>query len=150
MDAVARLTIDGDAVAWKMEMDMDDRKQAEALLAGENQLLQMVATGYALPEILAHLCRLIEELSNGSLCGILLLDRTGTRVEHGAGPGLPSDYNEAIRGWLVSAEAGPCGMAASFKEQVIVYDVAADARWETSAWRELALSHGLRACWSTP
>ena len=39
----------------------EDRKQAEALLAGENRLLEMLATGCTLSEILDALCRLIED-----------------------------------------------------------------------------------------
>jgi PAS domain S-box-containing protein len=41
-------------------------------------------------------------------------------------------------------------MAACLKEQVIAADIAADTRWAATEWRALALSHGLRACWSTP
>jgi signal transduction histidine kinase len=46
--------------------------------------------------------------------------------------------------------AGPCGLAASLKTQVIVPDVDSDARWDAHGWRTLALSHGLRSCWSSP
>ncbi len=129
---------------------MGELAQAEALLAGENRLLEMVAKGCSLTEILSALCRLIEEFSAGSLCGILLVDATGNRVEHGAAPSLPPSYNKAIQGRPVNPSAGPCGMAARFKEQVIAADVAADTRWDASEWRTLALAHGLRACWSTP
>jgi formate hydrogenlyase transcriptional activator len=41
-------------------------------------------------------------------------------------------------------------MAACLKEQVIAGDVASDTRWNKSGWRELAMAHGLQACWSTP
>src|SRR5713101_8426880 len=120
-------------------------EQAETLLAGENRLLEMVARGRSLPEILASLCRLIEELSSGSLCGVLLVDRAGNRVEHGAGPSLPPTYNEAIHGRALNPGAGPCGRAACLKEQVIAADIASDTRWDASEWRTLALAHGLRA-----
>src|SRR5258705_1068234 len=132
-----------------IDVDIDDRERAETLLAGENRLLEMVARGCSLPDILAGLCRLIEEQSSGPLCGILLVDPAGNRVEHGAAPNLPSSYNEAIHGRRVNPSAGPCGMAACFKKQVIAADIASDIRWDAE-WRTLALSHGLRACWSTP
>lgn len=125
-------------------------EQAEALLAGENRLLEMVARGDSLAEILNSMCRFIEELSSGSLCGILLVDAAGNRVEHGAAPSLPQKYNEAIHGRLLTADAGPCGMAACLKKQVIAADLASDTRWDAYGWRALALEHGLRACWSTP
>ncbi len=61
-------------------------EKAEAMLAGEKRILEMVARGSSLSEILGALCRLIEELSSGSFCAILLADPTGNRVEHGAAP----------------------------------------------------------------
>jgi formate hydrogenlyase transcriptional activator len=128
----------------------EDRKQAEALLAGENRLLEMLATGCTLSEILDALCRLIETFANGSLCGIVLVDPVSNRLKHGAAPSLPLSYNESIHGRPVNIYSGPCAMAAFLKEQVIAADVASDTRWDTYEWRALAMAHGLRACWSTP
>jgi len=128
----------------------EDRKQAEALLAGENRLLEMLATGCTLSEILDALCRLIENIASGSLCGIVLVDPISNRLKHGAAPSLPPSYNESIHGRPVNLYSGPCAMAASLKEQVIATDVASDTRWDTYEWRALAMAHGLRACWSTP
>src|SRR5262249_43651522 len=130
--------------------DIDELKRAEALLAGENRLLEMMANGCALATILEALCRLIEETASGSLCSIVLVDSTRNRLQHGAAPSLPLSYNEGIHGRPVNLYSGPCAMAASLKQQVIAADVAADARWDAYGWRAHALAHGLRACWSTP
>jgi len=129
---------------------VEDRTQAEALLAGENRLLEMLATGCTLSEILDALCRLIEHIASGSLCGIVLVDPVSNRLKHGAAPSLPLGYNESINGRPVNIYSGPCAMAAFLKEQVIAADVASDTRWDTYEWRTLAMAHGLRACWSTP
>jgi len=61
------------------ELDERRRRLGElerggALLAGENRLLETVAKGASLPAILDGICRLVEEISSGSLCSILLLD----------------------------------------------------------------------------
>jgi formate hydrogenlyase transcriptional activator len=130
--------------------DIEDCKWAETLLAGENRLLEMLATGCTLSEFLDALCRLIEDIASGSLCGIVLVDPISNRLTHGAAPSLPLSYNESIHGRPVNLLSGPCAMAASLKEQVIAADVASDARWDTYEWRALAMAHGLRACWSTP
>ena len=130
--------------------DSEDRTWAETLLAGENRLLEMLATGCTLSEFLDALCRLIEDIASGSLCGIVLVDPIGNRLQHGAAPSLPLSYNESIHGRPVNLFSGPCAMAASLKEQVIAADVASDTRWDTYEWRALAMAHGLRACWSTP
>jgi PAS domain S-box-containing protein len=138
-------------VRWYVAaFDIEDRKRAEALLAGEKRLLEMVAGGNTLTSILDALCRLVEETASGCICGILLLDKSGTSVELARGPSLPPSYNEAILNWPVNPDSGPCARASFLKERVIVTDVASDLQWDTYGWRPLALSYGLRACWSTP
>src|SRR5262245_56779276 len=139
----------GNIVKWYgTNTDIEDRKRAEALLAGEKRLLEMIAKGNLLALILDALCRLVEELSKGSLCSILLLDADGKRLWHGAAPSLPKSYIDAIDGSCIGPAAGSCGTAAYRKEPVIVADIAQDPLW--AEYRHLALPHGLRACWSTP
>jgi PAS domain S-box-containing protein len=128
--------------------DIEDRKRAEMLLAGEKRLLEMIARGDSLALILDALCRFVEEPASGSLSSILLLDPNSNRLRHGAAPSLPIAYAEAIDGIVIGPSVGSCGTAAYSKEPVIVSDIATDPLWAN--FRDLALSHGLRACWSTP
>src|SRR6266436_2149105 len=125
---------------------MGDLEQAEALLAGENRLLEMVAKGESLPSILDGICRLVEEISSGSLCSILLLDPNDNMLRHGAAPSLPASYISAFGGKAIGPRTGPCGRAAYFRKPVIVHDIAADPLGDE--YRALALAHGLQACWS--
>jgi len=129
-------------------VDITARKHAEALLAGEKRLLEMVARGDSLPLILDALCRLVEELSSGALSSILLLDPNGTQLHHGAAPSLPKAYIDAIDGSAIGPSAGSCGTAAYRAQPVTVSDIATDPLW--ADYRDFALPHGLRACWSTP
>jgi PAS domain S-box-containing protein len=142
---------EGRVVLWYiLETDVDDRKRAEALLAGEKRMLEMVAQGYSLPVVLDALCRLVEDTATGCYCSVQLIDASGTRLQHGAAPSLPASFNESIHGRPVNDDSGPCAMAAYLNEQVIAADIASETRWEAFAWCPLALAHGLRACWSTP
>jgi PAS domain S-box-containing protein len=134
--------------ALREAKERGERKRAEALLSGEKRLLEMIAKGDSLALILDALCRLVEELSSGSLSSILLLDPNGNRLWHGAAPSLPTSYTEAIDGGVIGPSVGSCGTAAYRKEPVIVSDIATDPLW--ADYRDLALAHGLRACWSTP
>src|SRR2546427_1295691 len=127
---------------------MGELEQAETLLTGENRLLEMVAKGESLPSILDGICRLVEEMSSGSLCSILLLDLNGDRLWHGAAPSLPASYISAFGGRAIGPRTGPCGRAAYFRKPVIVCDIAIDPLGDD--YRALALAHGVRACWSTP
>ena len=128
--------------------DITGRKRAEMLLAGEKRLLEMIARGDSRALVLDSLCRLVEELASGGLSSILLLDPKANRLRHGAAPGLPIKYTEAIDGIVIGPCVGSCGTAAYRAEPVIVSDIATDPLWAN--FRDLALGHGLRACWSTP
>jgi PAS domain S-box-containing protein len=130
------------------EVNVEDRERAATLLAGENRLLRIIAGGAPLGQTFDALCRLVEQISPDWLASILLLDRRGTRVWHGAAPTLPKAYTAALDGVRVSEMHAPFVQAAQ-GAQVVAFDLAADTRWD-SAYRDLALEHGLRACWSIP
>src|SRR5437868_895946 len=129
-------------------VDITARKRAEALLGGEKRLLEMIARGDSLRLILDALCRLVEELATGALSSILLLEPNGNSLRHGAAPSLPKAYIDAIDGSVIGPSVGSCGTAAYRAEPVIVSDIASDPLW--AGFRDLALGHGLQACWSTP
>jgi PAS domain S-box-containing protein len=82
------------------------------------------------------------------MASILFLDKEGKHLLHGAAPSLPQAYNEAINGVAIGPVAGSCGTAAFRGESVFAEDIADDPLWVD--YRELAMTHGLRACWSTP
>jgi PAS domain S-box-containing protein len=139
----------GSIVKWYgTNTDIDDRKRAEALLAAENQILEMVATGRPLAGILDGLCRLVDKLCDKSLASILLIDPNGRCLRRGAGPSFPEAFMAAVDGVEIGPSVGSCGTAAYRKEQVIVSDIATDPLWAN--YRELALANGLRSGWSTP
>jgi PAS domain S-box-containing protein len=139
----------GKPAKWYVSaFDIEDRKRAEALLAGENRVLEMIARGDSLALILDAICRLVEGLATGALSSILLVDPSANRLRHGAAPTLPSSYNDAVDSLLIGPCAGSCGTAAYRAEPVIVCDITTDPLW--ADYRDLAHAHGLRSCWSTP
>src|ERR1043166_3724959 len=127
---------------------MGELKRAEALLAGEKRLLEMIAKGEGLGRILGAICQFGEEICADVLVSILLASPDGKSLLHGAAPSLPKSYTDAIDGALIGPRAGSCGTAAFRGEPVIVSDIATDPLWDQ--YRHLAMPHGLRACWSTP
>jgi PAS domain S-box-containing protein len=129
-------------------IDIEDRKRAEMLLAGEKRVLEMIARDQSLEVTLDALCRVAEEMAPGSLSSILVLDPRTRRLRHGAAPSLPVAYSKAIDGIVIGPAVGSCGTAAYRGEPVTVDDIATDPLW--AEFRDLALAHGLRACWSTP
>ncbi|WP_339913739.1 PAS domain-containing protein [uncultured Brevundimonas sp.] len=129
--------------------DVTDRKRSEMLQMAQRRVLELAVQDAPLTDTLGELLTTIEEQAQGGMIGsILLLDRDGQHLRHGAGPNLPDEYNRAIDGVAIGQNVGSCGTAAFLKEPVFVSDIADDVRW--ADFRDLALSHGLRACWSTP
>lgn len=128
--------------------DISDRKQVEALLAEQNHILEMIAKGEPLPDVLSIIAQMIEQQIPQCWCSFLLLDKNGVTLRHGAAPSLPDAYNEAIDGLTIGPYAASCGTAAYWGEAVIVEDIESHSVW--ADFRDLALSYGLRACWSRP
>jgi PAS domain S-box-containing protein len=129
--------------------DISERKQNESLLEGQKRILELIIQGEPLPLVLTVLCRTIEDLSGGEmLASVLLLDADGVHLRHGAAPSLPDSYNRIVDGVAIGPGVGSCGTAAYLREPVYVADIATDPLW--GPYADLALSHGLRACWSSP
>ncbi len=123
-----------------------ERDRIAALLTGQTRLLEMIARGMPLPEILESLCTLVERHAPGMLCSILVLEEG--RLRHGAAPSLAPEYCAAVDGLAIGPAVGSCGTAAHRREAVVVADIASDPLWAEFA--PLALAHDLRACWSFP
>jgi PAS domain S-box-containing protein len=129
--------------------DVTEHKRSEALRIAHNNVLELSIGDSPLEHTLGELLKIVESTSKtGVLGSILLLDDDGKHLRHGAAPSLPKPYVEAINGGEIGPRAGSCGTAAYRTEPVFVSDIAADPLWED--FRDLALSNGLRACWSMP
>lgn len=132
----------------QLQEEISQRQRVHALLDWQNQILELIAKGEPLYEILEVLARFIELQSQEALCSFLILDAPSNRLYIGASPSLPDSYNQAIDGIKIGPAVGSCGTAAYHKTSVIVEDIATSPLWKN--FKDLALSHGLRACWSTP
>lgn len=128
--------------------DVTVRKHAETLVKGQLRVMKLIAAGAPLTRTLDVLVRLVEKLFNDLRCSILLLDEDGQHLRHGAAPRLPAAYNREVDGLAIGPNVGSCGTAAFKGKPVIVTDIARDPLWVDG--RDLALAHGLRACWSIP
>ena len=130
--------------------DVTERKRAEALLTGEKELLEMVATRVPLGKILDTLCRIIEDQRRDTLASVLLLSADGIHLDSVAGPSLPEGWKRQISSVAIGPCAGSCGTAAYRRSPVIVSDITTDPLWDVPEHRAAALSYGLRASWSNP
>jgi PAS domain S-box-containing protein len=133
------------------QIDVDDLKRAEDLLAAEVKLLESVARGEPLGQVLEALSRHVEELCSGCLCIVLIVGTDNKRFEVSAGPSPPGTLNELLSGRIIDRGGkDPYSMAFIAKDSVIVGNLANDPRWEGSAWSSMMNTHGYVCCWSMP
>jgi PAS domain S-box-containing protein len=128
--------------------DITQIKEEEFFRAGQSHVLEMIAADAPLADVLTSLVLLMEGQAEGLRCSILLLNRDGKHVRHGAAPNLPETYVKAVNGAPIGPRNGSCGTAMYTRRPVVVTDVMTDPLW--ADYRELAKICGLRACWSTP
>jgi PAS domain S-box-containing protein len=141
----------GSIVKWYgVNTDIDDRKRAETNLAREKHLLEMIASGSPVRDVLGALCKMVEEAGPGCYCDVHPIDWSGPSIEYSVAPSLPASYTDPIAGLSLSGDALPCAIAAHQKVQVVAEDMDTDPRWHDSFARVHVLEHGLRSVWSTP
>lgn len=128
--------------------DLTERRREEAFRAGQHDLLEMIATGAVLDDILESLVRLVERQCDGMRCSVAVLDRSGTCLRYGIAPSLPGMYGSAHEGLTIGPAAGSCGTATYLGRPVIVADALVDPLWE--GHRHVPEAFGFRACWATP
>jgi len=131
---------EGRIVVWHLlQIDIDERKQAESLMAYEKRVRKMIAADDPLPAILMTVCNVMESMT-ACRCSIVLLDSMGHLRSAGA---------SSPPGSSVADDGGPGALAVRRNEPVIVADIGADSSW-CASWRDSILAQGFGACWSTP
>lgn len=124
--------------------DITQSKMHEVL---QQRILEAMAQEDPLETLMDKACREVERIAPEITASILRVSENG-QLQPLAGPKLPPSYCAALEGVPISPQCGSCGTAAYRGEAVLVEDIENDPLWID--YRELALSVGLRACWSTP
>lgn len=134
-----------------MKAEFEEQRQQDIidLLDCQRRVLERIATGAPLDEVLLTLATLVERLAPELRCAILRVDGSGRQLEFAAAPNIPEDFQACMR---PLAGIGPtmcnCGRAAFLRKPVYTEDVALDPHWLPC--RDIALRNGMRAVWSTP
>jgi diguanylate cyclase (GGDEF)-like protein len=129
--------------------EREDLAKSALVIEVERQMLELIAKGASLTEVLDTLTHAIERLSPESLCTVMLLDEEHRqRLLVASGPSLSPEYLQAINGLEIGPDVGACGTAAYRNETTVIEDISTDYRFAPA--RDFVLSHGLRSCWSQP
>jgi PAS domain S-box-containing protein len=113
----------------------------------ERHVLELIAGGASLKEVLERLTLSIEAIVPEAVCSVLLVDRDRNCLTQGAAPRLPPDYWQACEG-LPIADFGSCPSAVFNNRISISEDMLIDPKWASA--RERVVAIGLRSCWSVP
>ncbi len=129
--------------------DITETIQSRTLMQLRGKLMEIIIKSDSnLTDTLTEMILSIEQTLPNLSGSVLLLDEDGQHLRVGAAPHLPDAYNAAIDGGKIGPNAGSCGTAAYLGQRVIVSDIAHDSLWQD--YRDLALAHGLAACFSEP
>ncbi|MGM0704460.1 MAG: ATP-binding protein [Bacteroidota bacterium] len=131
-----------------MRRQAREQERLQELQTYQHDILEQIADETPLPEVLANIVFLAETHSPSARGSVMLYDSEERMLRRGAAPNLPDAYTAAIDGLVVGPTVGSCGAAVHHNAQVVTEDIARDPRWKSH--RELALTHNLRSCWSTP
>ncbi len=127
--------------------DITDRKFDEQLQQLRNDVLQKMAQGAPLDEVLEMLVRGVEQLFPDLTASVMLLDEQ-RRLRFVAGPSLPEWYRREMDRLEIGPTVGSCGAAAALGEPVMIEDVMVHPNCEP--FRSVARRAGIRASWSVP
>ncbi|MEP3838139.1 MAG: PAS domain S-box protein [Algibacter sp.] len=131
-----------------LEKEVLERQKFEHKLINENVILDLIANNAPIKKVFDHIINNYESLHPGFFGTISLLEEDGLSLNLISGPKLPESYNLAIKSVVIGEGVGSCGAAAFTKKPVIVSDISKDALWVD--YKELALKHHLKSCWSIP
>jgi diguanylate cyclase (GGDEF)-like protein len=128
--------------------DVTVHRRNDALLASQRQLMEMIAVGATLEDVLDQIARTVERQAPPARCSILLLDEDGVHLRPGAAPSMPETFVAVTDGLEIGPQVGTCGTAAWRGESVVSEDVGSDPLFE--GVREVMASYDIAASWSVP
>ena len=124
-----------------------ERSDSSSLLSGERNVLELMATGAGLHDVLDALCRVIDD-NSGLMSSVYVLNRAGSHLMLAAAPHVPDGWRAATQSFAATATESSCGAAVTARTQVVVADVATSPLF--SRWRDEAARSHIASIWSTP
>jgi diguanylate cyclase (GGDEF)-like protein/PAS domain S-box-containing protein len=126
-----------------------DLLKASQIIEEQRRIMELVANGASLQELLDTLTSAIERIEPGTICTIMMLDEDQRRrLLKGAGPSVPPEYLDAINGLEIGPNVGACGAAAFLNETVVIEDIASHPNFSTA--KDFVMRYGMYSCWSVP
>ncbi len=148
----AQLESGGPAPVADMAAELEEweRDRLLSLLHGQTEALHLISSNAPLKEVLARIASLAEHVIEGAICSVQVIDSEGETYTHTVAPNLPAEYSRALERASAGHTASTGGLCLATGKPVYVPDLAAEKRDGPGNLFDLALSHGLKACWAYP
>ncbi len=133
----------------RLKLEILIRKQSEDILKTHNRILEYLAMGNSLEEVLDLVNLNLEwEILPDTISTIYLMNEDGTDLFLKSAPRLDESLKPVINTWRVAPQGNPLGLSACNNHIVIVEDIDNDPQGN---WLpEEPLANGFKACWSIP
>lgn len=121
---------------------------AEALLRGQQQVLEMVASSAPVGHSLSAIARFAEQFLPDMKASILYFDKKAGTLRKGGYGALPDSFAQIVDGMVPGPNMGSCGTCAYRGSRVISTDVFDDPLW--AGFHDLCRTYEIRSAWSSP
>ena len=146
--SISRTHMDGRAHLTVVIRDVTDWKRAEETSEWQRRVLEAIATGVELTDVLASIARFHEAQCPGVDCAVHLINDDGLTLRIACAPSMHPEFVAAIDEIAIGPHATTCGVAAYHREQIVTTNISADEIWKDH--RDLAVEQGYQVCWATP
>jgi diguanylate cyclase (GGDEF)-like protein len=147
IELMEQLAMEASFALESLQREAERRYQA-TILADQNRILNLVASGADLTVIFTTLAQFVETQSEGGYCSLVALDPTGSHNSLGVAPSLPAGFNRAVMGALHGEGSAACIEAICSLAPVVDDDLAGYPLYEPL--RELVHQAGLRSVSAWP
>jgi len=138
--------VSGVKTLYAIARDITELVKAEQYQLAQQDILKMISTEQALPQILQRICLMAEQQSTAVRAAVML--KQGEQLHLAAAPSFNAGFSAALNTLPVADNAGCCGSAAYQKSLLMVVSIAADEHCR--AYAAAAQAQGVLACWSMP
>ncbi|AGB49493.1 PAS domain S-box [Methanomethylovorans hollandica DSM 15978] len=129
-------------------LDISNRKLSEIIINCRNRVLESLASGASLDEVLTHLVKMSERAIPESIGFVMLLDKERKHLIRAISPLLPGFYKKAIESLPIEEGSSSCGTAAYTGKRIIVENIMEHPYWKDM--KEFASQVGIKSSCCEP
>jgi diguanylate cyclase (GGDEF)-like protein len=123
VDLMEQLAMEASFALESLQREADRRYQA-TILADQNRILNLVASGAELTVIFTTLAQFVEAQSDGGFCSFVALDQKGSHYSLGVAPAVSERFDRGVVRASHEEGVGPCTEAICNRSPVVVEDLA--------------------------